>query len=374
MLDVSNKDIKKIEHNTTLGFSEITRCAKDIETTSTVYLGINYNIEVRKISMFNTSNETRQIDITTYIEPALTDYMTQIVHPSFNNLQIETEYNKDLDVLIASKRLKNETDKNIYLYAKLIGIDLNKQMETEKIKLDKLDPSMYDNNIAKYPLWPILSYKANVILTPYERQEFYYVIGVSDNVYDIKNAIVNMDKDMLDKEFNLACNLSTIVSRYLKLEDAKVFIYNNLLKELLFNKKKIDDKFFGYNLDQSMLWKYGISGDFPILLITINGIENINLINEVISFMDYVKNRKIDIDIIVLSSDNKYSEKVYIALHKNITNTNYMDYTKGNIYLFNKDKLNKDELDLFDFISNIKIDNLDVFLTEKEKLRGSKDE
>ncbi|MEG1009034.1 MAG: hypothetical protein RSF67_04330, partial [Clostridia bacterium] len=310
----------------------MTRCAKDIETTSTVYLGINYNIEVRKIIMFNTSNETRQIDITTYIEPALTDYMTQIVHPSFNNLQIETEYNKDLDVLIASKRLKNETDKNIYLYAKLIGIDLNKQMETEKIKLDKLDPSMYDNNIAKYPLWPILSYKANVILTPYERQEFYYVIGVSDNVYDIKNAIVNMDKDMLDKEFNLACNLSTIVSRYLKLEDAKVFIYNNLLKELLFNKKKIDDKFFGYNLDQSMLWKYGISGDFPILLITINGIENINLINEVISFMDYVKNRKIDLDIIVLSTDDKYSEKVYCQLDKNITNTNYMDYTKGNIY------------------------------------------
>ena len=46
-------------------------------------------MEIKKVSMYNNSNTRREILINTYIELAMTDYMTNVVHPSFSNLQIE---------------------------------------------------------------------------------------------------------------------------------------------------------------------------------------------------------------------------------------------------------------------------------------------
>lgn len=68
----------------------------------------------------------------------MTDYMTNVVHPSFSNLQIETYYDDDLDILVASKRKKNEEDTDLFVYTKLIGIDLDKEVETEKQKIIKI--------------------------------------------------------------------------------------------------------------------------------------------------------------------------------------------------------------------------------------------
>ena len=58
--------------------------------------------------------------VNTYIEPAMTDFMTNVVHPAFSNLQIETYYDKELDVIVANKRKKNESDEDMYVYSKLI--------------------------------------------------------------------------------------------------------------------------------------------------------------------------------------------------------------------------------------------------------------
>ena len=50
-------------------------------------------------------------------------------------------------------------------------------------------------------------------------------------------------------------------------------------------------------MSQSMLWKYSISGDLPIMLVYVDKIDNAGIVDEVIKFMDYVKNRNIDLDI-----------------------------------------------------------------------------
>ncbi|MEG2348073.1 MAG: glucoamylase family protein [Clostridia bacterium] len=340
---------------------------ENLEITTTTFLSPEYNIELNKVSMYNNTNEKREILINTYIEPVMTDYMTNIVHPSFNNLQIETLYNEDLDTLIAHKRKKGDNDTDLYVYSKLIGIDLEKQVETEKQKLLKDTLHSYQKDVVKYPLWPILSYRATIILDPYERQEFTYILGVADTKYKISNAIVNLDNLGIEKQYKLSGSLNNVTARYLKLENTKAEIYNNIIKDLLFKKKiECDEDYWNENLNQSLLWKYSISGDLPIILVYIEKIEDTGIINELINFMDYSKSRGIDLDIVVLIDEENSNGPIYTYIKTRLDRATYMNYSKGNIFVLNMKSLTKQEVTLLSFLSNRFIQDINELLIVSE--------
>ena len=342
----------------------------EIEATTEVCISQEYNVELRKVSLYNTTNEKREILINTYMEPAMTDYMTNLVHPSFANLQIETYYDKELDTLIASKRKRSDEEEDLYVFARLIGVSLDKDYETEKKKLYDNSQDAYNGELTRYPLWPVLSFRGKIILDPYERQEFYYIVGAADTKYKISNAVVNLYEKGIEDQFKLTAELNSVIARYLNLEPTKAEIYNNILKEVLFNKKdlKKSDEFWNESLNQSLLWKYSISGDLPIILVFIDNIKNAGIIAEVIRFMDYVKNRKIDLDIVVIIDEKiKENGPIYTYVRQRLDRAVYMDYTRGNIFVLNLNNLSKQETTLLSFLSKRYIQDVSDFLYVDKK-------
>lgn len=342
----------------------------EIEATTEVCISQEYNVELRKVSLYNTTNEKREILINTYMEPAMTDYMTNLVHPSFANLQIETYYDKELDTLIASKRKRSDEEEDLYVFARLIGVSLDKDYETEKKKLYDNSQDAYNGELTRYPLWPVLSFRGKIILDPYERQEFYYIVGAADTKYKISNAVVNLYEKGIEDQFRLTAELNSVIARYLNLEPTKAEIYNNILKEVLFNKKdlKKSDEFWNESLNQSLLWKYSISGDLPIILVFIDNIKNAGIIAEVIRFMDYVKNRKIDLDIVVIIDEKiKENGPIYTYVRQRLDRAVYMDYTRGNIFVLNLNNLSKQEITLLSFLSKRYIQDVSDFLYVDKK-------
>lgn len=369
ILSINNKNSTKCVWTSSLNRVETYIEDGNLETTTTTFISPEYNVEIKKVSIYNNTSLRREILINTYMEPAMTDYMTNVVHPSFSNLQIETYYDDDLDILVASKRKKNEEDTDLFVYTKLIGIDLDKEVETEKQKIIKNPDEAYNQNVVKYPLWPILSYRATIILDPHERQEFYYILGVADSKYKISNTVVNLDEVTIDEHFKLASELNSIQARYLKLENGKAQVYNNILKDVLFRKTNLNNnKFWNESLNQSILWKYSISGDLPIILVYVDKIENAGIINEVINFMDYVKSRKIDLDIVILIDEaQKQNGPIYTYLRTRLDRAIFSDITKGNIYLLNINVLNKNEIDLLSFLAKRYIKDVKELLTVSEE-------
>ena len=360
-----NKNTESCKWVSSLNKIECSQSTGEIEATMDVCVSQEYNVELRKVSLYNTTNEKREVLINTYMEPAMTDYMTNLVHPSFSNLQIETYYDQELDTLVASKRKRSDEDNDLFVFAKLIGVKLDKDFETEKKKLYDNDLTAYNGELTRYPLWPVLSFRGKVILDPYERQDFYYMVGASDTKYKISNAIVSLDAQGIEDQFKLTAELNSVIARYLNLEPTKAEIYNKLLKEVLFNTKvqEENEAFWNESLNQSLLWKYSISGDLPIILVFIDNIKNAGIISEVIRFMDYVKNRKIDLDIIVIIDEKiKENGPIYSYVRQRLDRAVYMDYTKGNIYVLNLNSLNKQEITLLSFLSRKNIESVDQFL------------
>lgn len=373
-IDLNNRNASnKASFTTTLNNAEYYREDEELEVTTNVFLSQEYNTEIRKISIYNNSDTKREILINTYIEPAMTDYMTNVVHPAFSNLQIETYYDNDLDVLVASKRKKSDSDGELYVFVKLLGIDLDIDIETEKSKLEPGSTSAYDPKIVRYPLWPILSYRTSIILEPHERQSFYYVLGVADSKYKISNTVVNLDIESLNKQYKFGNDLNNITARYLKLKLGKAFVYNEILKDALFGKPIVDESdYWNEELSQSMLWKYSISGDFPMILVYVNKIEDAGIIEEVINFMDYAKNRKITLDIIILIDEEipQYGP-IYNYIKSRVDRATYIDYTRGNIYVLNVRNLTTKEIKLLTFLSKKYITDINIFLLDDEDSNDS---
>ena len=353
-----------------LASSEFRRKDGDIETITNITIAPSMNMEIRKYTLFNSSEIRKEIVINTELELAMTENLANIIHPAFNNLLIEEEYDEHLGALIATKRSRKNSKDDFYVFTKLVGIDLEIETETEKNKLVQNNgKDAYNSEFVKYPLWPVMSFRARILLDPGETQTFYYLTGASDTKYNISHDIVNSDIESLEKEIEFAIQKENINAKYLKLKSGKAEAYNNIISKVYFgesfeNKDKYWDKSFG----QSMLWKYNISGDIPIITVHIGRLEDSALVDEAISFMDYAKSRKVDVDIVLLVDEELYSgEPIKTHIENMLKKVVYMTYTKGNIYVVNIKSMDKNEDGLFDFVSKYVIKDIEDFMSKNIK-------
>ena len=176
---------------------------------------------------------------------------------------------------------------------------------------------------------------------------------MGNNKYKISNAIVSLDSKEIENQYKLSCEMSDVVTKYLKLEPTRAEVYNNIIKDALFKRNgQVQEKYWDETLSQSLLWKYSISGDLPIILVYVDKIEDAGIVNEVINFMDYVKNRKVDLDIVILINENEeINGPVYTYIKTRLDRAVYMDYSNGGIYLLNIKTLTKQEITLLSFLS-----------------------
>ncbi len=357
-----------------LASSDFYRKDGDIETFCRIHVAPEYNAEIRKYTLINHTKERKEIVINTNIDLAMCEQAANVVHPAFNNLKIEEFYDDDLDMLVAKRRTKSDKSGELYVYAKLVGIDLSIEAETEKTKLNNLESNKaYSGKISNYPIVPVISYRARILLDPNERQSFYYIVGASENKYGVSHAIINLDETGIEDSYNFAIQKENVSARYLKLEQGMAKAYNKIIYDVLFektNKNNYINSYWDKNLSQSMLWKFSISGDLPIIQVPIGKIEDTSLLNEIVNFMDYTKYRKIDLDIVlIVDEDLSTGEPIKNHINKYLENVVYMSYTRGNIYVVNIQNMTEDEIALFNFLSKRVINSIDELkadLSEEE--------
>ena len=354
-----------------LATSEYRRKDGDVETITSITISPKYNMEIRKYTLYNSSEERKEIVINTELELAMAENMANVIHPAFNNLLIEEEYDEHLGTLVATKRSRTSSKDDFYVFTKLVGIDLEIATETEKNKLLlNGGADAFNSDFVKYPLWPVMAYRARILLDPGETQTFYYLTGAADTKYNISHTIVNSDILSLEKEIEFAVQKENINAKYLKLKQGKAEAYNNIISKVYFGENLENrNKFWDNSYGQSMLWKYGISGDIPIITVHIGRLEDSALVDEAISFMDYVKSRKIDVDIVLLVDEEPYSgEPIKTHIEDILKKVVYMTYTRGNIYIINIKNMEENEKGLFDFVGKYIVKDIEDFMPRKIKV------
>ncbi len=95
--------------------AEITRHDGTLTTTLEVLVSAEDDAEVRRVSIANSGNGVREIDVTSYAELVLAPQADDVAHPAFMKLFVATEYLATQGTLLATRRRRSPTEQEIWV-------------------------------------------------------------------------------------------------------------------------------------------------------------------------------------------------------------------------------------------------------------------
>ncbi len=337
----------------------------------------NEPVELRRITIENQGNEEEIIEVTSYFEPVLSKKEQDYAHPVFNNLFLTTKYDEKTNSLIVTRKIREKNQAKISIATTLstnsetIG-DFEYELEAEKfIGRGNLNiPNMILNSI---PLSkktglvtePVIATKRTIKMKPEEKATVDFILSVGE---DEKQAINHLEKyksaENVKKEFELAKARVEAESRYLRIKGSEIEIYQKMLSYIIFTNPLSSQRKEKTNAQivfkQSDLWKYGISGDLPIILVKMKNVNDNYVIKEVLKAYEFFRTKNIEVEIVILDEEkHSYENYVKEEIEGAILNyhMSYLKNQKGGIFILTKSEIDKKDIQLLDFLADIVIDS-----------------
>ena len=356
----------------------------DIETLTQIFVSSEENVELRKIEVRNISEEGMDINVISYVEFILSTLNGDIVHPAYNSL-----FQSILEIdgnFVIEKRFQNGEK----IYATFFSIPINNENINFECETDKIDfvgrcnnlsnpvalteGTMFSNKFVEN-INPIISLKTHVRLEKKESIEINYFVGVAYSIEEISEIINKYKvKENETRLIELAKSRALIENRFYDLKKNKICSYNKLLSEI-FNgsntRAKYEKQISKNELCQSNLWKFGISGDVPIVLMKIKHVNDVYVVRELVDAIRYYNLKNLKIDLVIVNEEVGSERYVYDSILRYINSKNvaYMLGAKGGIHIIDYNRIDEREENLLLAVSDVILNAKKGFF--KEQLGGA---
>ena len=329
----------------------ITRQDGNIETTTKISIMPNEPVEIRSIELKNNGNMDETIELTSVLEPVLSTKGQDYAHKVFNNLFLSYEFLQDTNTILVKRNHRSDSEKDIYLAVNLhtendtIG-ELEYEIDKEKF-VGRGNVGLPKAVQEEIPLSkkiglttdPIIALKRTISIKPQTKVKFSLIIAVSEQREEaLKQISNNLTGEKITRSLELAKAKVQEENMYLGIKGKEIEVYQKMLGYLIFQnplkwvmlKGKMVPK-----TEISELWKYGISGDLPILLVKVEDASGIYVVKEALKAYEYFRVKNIEIDLIIVNEEKQsYDNYVVEEIQNSILDRNigYLQkYTRRNI-------------------------------------------
>lgn len=367
------------QYNVEFALDKATFKRKDgsIESKYDITISAKDNVEVRTITLKNSGDKGRSLEITSYMEVTLAAHEADAVHPGFSNLFISTDFDEENEALLGNRRARAKNGSSPWIFHKVVSnYELEGPITYETSRLnfigrnrDLTSPKAMDNdsplvNTVGTVLDPILSLRARVRLEPGEEKQLYFLTGVADNRDDILSLAKKYSSvNYINKSTEEFSYSSSVELRYMGIKSMQANLYQQLANFILYlntGRKDREEYIKNIKLYQENLWPYGISGDLPIILLVVNEESDIDILRQVINMHYYFKVLGLKVDLIIynteeISYDEPLQKEIRTAIKSSMENDN-INKSAG-IFLHNKATISEEVLDLLKGIASIYVDS-----------------
>jgi cellobiose phosphorylase len=295
--------------------AEFSGINKDIESVLKITVPSEDNVEIRELTLINRSEFPRTLEISSYGEVVLASYDQFVGHPAFQKLFIKSEFVKEYDSLVFTRNNLPDKAKKVY-FAHFLADD---KLKNEDLKYATsresfigrnggiASPSVFNSSkdIAPdkdYTLDAIFSLRKKIDLKPNESSKVVFInayattydslIGIIRKYRNIKNSTNAIDKVNQGSAYAI---------RKFGISSEQALAFQELASRIMAGGY-LRDKDISMDSSSPMvrsLWKYGISGDAPIVVVKIKDIEDINFIKNVLLCYRYLKHKGLNIDLAI---------------------------------------------------------------------------
>lgn len=368
--------VKPKVYNIVFASDRITFIRQDdfITTKTEIIVTKEHSCEIRKITFINHSMEDVNLDVTTYEEPIIIQNIEDITHRTFKSMFIKSEYDSERNALITYRK---DRAKNVvhYFVNRLITENSNSvySYETERENFigrgrNTDNPYALDiknlSNFSGDNIDPVMSIRSNVFIPASSSTAVYFISGYGKSREQI-NSILDTyyDNKSINKAFKYATISNNITTKLLDVTGPDMRNYNIMLNYLYQTSRHFVSHerrvlLASNSMNQTNLWKFGITGDLPVILVEVRESESLNLIREVLKAYEYYKSRSIFVDVVIVNYESLEFKPVISRFidrekYRMYTMYDFMD-SKGEIFLIDGHSISKDEEILFNMVARLR--------------------
>ena len=299
----------------------------ELETLLEVVVSPENQAESRQLKLTNHSDETIEIEVTSYLEIALVSQAADVAHPAFQKLFIETEYIAEEAALLAKRRpreAKQDPQWAVHVLS-TTGEYSTVEYETDRAAFigrnrSLKSPAAFDGDSAFQGtlgavLDPILALRTRIAIPAAQSAMIAFstafaktreeALALADQYHDPRG---------VQRAFELAWAYAQVELRHLHISPTKMHLFQKLGGKLLFPEPGLRANAQTHTANthgQRGLWRYGISGDLPLLVVHVTAPDQIGLVRELMQAIGYLHGRGLKADLVIL---NDYPGSYFDAL------------------------------------------------------------
>ncbi|MBC7540511.1 MAG: phosphorylase [Bacteriovorax sp.] len=348
--------------------AKITREDKFVTSHLEIFVSPEENAEIRRLSLTNNGSEVKVIEVTTYSEVVLNTQGADIAHPTFSNLFVQTEYISEITSLLATRRPRSLTEAPVWM-AQVISTDSNAIGEIE-YETDRacfigrgrtinnpisIEAKKLSNSVGSV-LDPIISLRSRIRIEPGATATITYSTIMSSSREEIINLAEKFhEATSYERTSNLAWTDAQVKLHYLGIDHGEANLFQQLANRIIYldSSLRVSSDILKRNeRNATNLWAYGISGDYPIILVRIDNIEQRSLVRQLLRAHEYWGTKRLIVDLIILNEKvSSYSQELHDSLEamvsgSTLTSGTYLPQSKGKIFLLRSDILPPEDRNL----------------------------
>lgn len=303
--------------------AEFRRKNANLTTTLDVTLSAENNALLQTVTLFNHSEQEKEVEVTSYLELILSSLAQDMAHPAFNSLFIRT-FEKE-GALFAVRRPRGEKERAWYA-AHAVVTDFIPEgkfsYETDRYRFLGRKHTTQDpegihqplSNTTGAVLDPIFSIRVSCKLAPKEQKCICFITAAEDSMSMLERTLQDFRSYDAVKRILAHSHLHGRQNRVpADLKEQETYL--NLLSHLFYpSPNKLYDKRRGIQntLGNSALWKFGISGDLPILTGLIRKEEDFAYAQQLIKCHAFLTFKGMKLDLLLLTKDeDSYQTPVF---------------------------------------------------------------
>jgi cyclic beta-1,2-glucan synthetase len=354
--------------------AEFRRRDGDLETHLEICISPESNVELRHVTITNHGAQPVTIEVTSYSEVVLAAANADAAHLAFSKLFIETEYLQDHHALVARRRPRDATQPPQYavhaLASRNPATDLH-EYETDRAKFigrgrnlaspAALDPGARLSGTIGPVLDPVFSLRGRLTIAPEESQSLSFITATADS-RDEAVTLADRYHDMrvVQRTFELAWAHGYVEMRHLHIPPETAQLHQRLASAILYPDaaQRAPSVLLETNrLCQPGLWRHGISGDDPVVLLRLTRPDQRTLLREVLMAHESWHLVGLKVDLVVLNEHAAgYFDTMYEQLLEMIQTTTRVPMNKpGGVYLLRGAHLSDEDKVLLESVAAISL-------------------
>jgi len=317
--------------------AEISRRDGSLATALTVVVSQEDDAEVRRLSLTNLGTATREVEVTSYAELVLAPCRVEAAHPAFSNLFVQTEAVASHDALLATRRPRSGEEETVWaghvlaVTGEVVG---GVQYETDRARFLGRGNQVHRAAAVDRPLSnsvgrvldPVFSLRRKVRIRPGATAHLDFTTVIARTRPEALDLIDKFSGSVaFERSLTLAWTQAQVRLNHLRIDPEQAHVFQQLAGALIYFDPALriplgqKDR---PSASKAGLWRHGISGDLPIVLVRIDQPEERGLVRDLLRAQEYWRTKGLVADLVIINEEpSSYAQDLQDAIDELIRET-----------------------------------------------------